>query len=184
MNLGASFLESHYCFPVLACMLPPSATEPARSSPVHRLCCRSHPQLFQPEGRTPARIPGRLAAPPRWGWGGPRWANIPRIPLAPTPCSAESGGLTHSLVAQAVALPVSWDWGCGEAASNRSIRTGGPPAEPRRTGAGGGACEQSRKRAMVGVAEAWRRRGRLGVRYPAWLSQVGKGHSSPTAFCS
>lgn len=65
--------------------------------------------------------------------------------------------LSHPLVSQAVALPVSWDRGCGEAASNRCIRTGGPPAEPRRAGAGGGACEQNRERESNG----WSRLGRL-----------------------
>lgn len=38
--------------------------------------------------------------------------------------------LSHPLVAQAVALPVSGDWWCGEAAGHRCIWTGGPPAEP------------------------------------------------------
>lgn len=62
----------------------------------------------------------------------------------------------YPLVAQAVALPVSRDGGCGEAASNGCIRTGGSPAEPGRTEAGGGAYEQSRERATMGAVEAQR----------------------------
>lgn len=66
--------------------------------------------------------------------------------------------LSHPLVSQAVALPVSRDRGGGKAASNRCIRTGGPPAEPRRAGAGGGACEQ-RERESNGRSRLGRLRG-------------------------
>lgn len=162
---GSNLPESQVCFPSLPCALPLTAAEPVNPSPVHRPCCRGHPHAQTGRGGP-------------WGAGIPSSpAAEPRIQLSPDP---EGVLLSHPLVAQAVALPVSWDRGCGEAARNGCIRTGGPPAEPRRTGAGGGACEQSRERVMVGAAGAQRRWVWVWGKARGLAVLVGQGHKTLT----
>lgn len=117
------------------------ATKPGSLMGAHRLCCQP---LIRIPKLTPAFrecLPGKQEFPDGDGEG-------PNTP------SAQRGLLSHPLVAQAVALPVSGDWWCGEAASHRCIRTGGPPAEPGRAGASRGAYEKSRGRMMAGVVGA------------------------------
>ena len=164
-------------------MLPPWATEPVTA------VTSTNPAL---PGQCGERAPARDTKSPHQqlpdGWGELWWARTPSSPLAHTPHSAllqsEQCLLGYPLVAQAVALPVSWDRGCGEAASNRCIRAGGPPAEPRRTGASRGACEQSRESVVMGAVKHRGPGPGSGARCLARLSQREQGSSSPMAFCS
>lgn len=107
------------------------------------------------------------------------------VPAALEPTVGGGGSLSHPLVSQAVALPVSRDRGCGEAASNRRVGTGGPPAEPRRTGASGGACEQERE-SDGGGGEAGLGKPRGGGsgrgQVPGLAAVVGPGSHRPGGF--
>lgn len=107
----------------------------------------------------------------------------------PTLLQPRRGLLSHPLVAQAVALPVSGDWWRGEAASYRCVRTGGPPAEPGRAGASRGACGKNRGRVMAGAVgrEQGKGSGELGFRSGVWtcpqLSWVRRGsHEANSSF--
>lgn len=62
----------------------------------------------------------------------------------------EGSSHCYPLVAQAVALPVPRDRGCGEAAGNGCVGAGGPPAEPCGAGAGGGAWNRAERGAVRG----------------------------------
>lgn len=68
----------------------------------------------------------------------------------PAHVEPEGSSRRYPLVAQAVALPVPRDRGCGEAAGNGCVRAGGPPAEPCGAGAGGGAWNRAERGAVRG----------------------------------
>lgn len=163
----ASQLEAHHYLPALPCTPPPSAAEPWR--PV------TSTRAMQPRPLSPFLSPCQPEeGAPAWetksahqqlpdGQGRPGWAGIPSSSSAPPharscPDPGVRGSRSHPLVAQTVALPVSWNWGCGEAAGHRSVRTGGPPAEPCGTGAAGRTCEQSTE----SEARGWRGSGEVG----------------------
>ena len=187
----ANLLESLHCFPALPRTLPPLAAKPVK--PRHQFAgCAAVDTPTLPEhvpglrrGHQPGmpRVPVSDSQTDGAGPGGPAFpAALQPTPHAQPSLDPGSRGcsLSHPLVAQAVALPVSRNWGRGEAASHRCVRTGGPPAEPRRTGAAGGGCEQSRE-SDGGAVEAQGRGAGFGGRHLARLSWGTKFSQVPWA---